>query len=60
MKKPVKLKKLVVVRVVCPEQDVPAFLRKMANFAENNKPIINEENFYEYVGTMGNCEFNYE
>ncbi len=54
------MKKLVSISIQCGEFDVPAFLRKMADFAENNKELIDDVNYYEYVDAMGSCEFDYE
>ena len=54
------MKKLVAVRVQCDEWDVPAFLRKMADFAENHKGLIDEQDYYEYEDEIGVCEFDYE
>lgn len=53
-------KKLVTINIQCDEFDVPAFLRKMADFAEKNKKVIDEQDYYEYNDEMGNCEFDYE
>ena len=54
------MKKLVSVRVQCDEWDVPAFRRRLADFAEKNKKLINEEDYYEYSDETGVCEFDYE
>lgn len=40
--------------------DVPAFLRKLADFAEKNKELIDEQDYYEYKDELGVCEFDYE
>ena len=54
------MKKLVTVNIQCDELDVPAFLRKMADFAEKNKELIDEQDYYEYKDGLGVCEFDYE
>ena len=54
------MKKLVTVSVQCDEWDVPAFLRKVADFAEKNKELIDEQDYYEYEDETGVCEFDYE
>jgi hypothetical protein len=54
------MKKLVSINIQCDEFDVPAFLRKMADFAEKNKKVIDKQDYYEYNDEMGNCEFDYE
>lgn len=54
------MKKLVTVNAMCDEWDVPAFLRKLADFAEKNKELIDEEDYYEYEDELGTAEFDYE
>ena len=54
------MKKLVTVNIQCGELDVPAFLRKLADFAEKNKELIDEQDYYEYKDELGVCEFDYE
>ena len=54
------MKKLVTVNAMCDEWDVPTFLRKLADFAEKNKELIDEEDYYEYEDELGTAEFDYE
>jgi hypothetical protein len=54
------MKKLVTITIQCGEFDVPAFLRKMADFAEKNKSLIDKQDYYEYSDETGVCEFDYE
>ena len=54
------MKKLVTVNVMCGEFDVPEFLRRMADFAEKNKELIDQEDYYEYDDELGVCQFDYE
>ena len=54
------MKKLVALNIQCDELDVPAFLRKLADFAEKNKELIDEQDYYEYKDELGVCEFDYE
>ena len=53
-------KKLVSISVLCDEADMPAFLRQMADFAENNKDLIDEDEYWEVHNEVGYCEFDYE
>ena len=54
-------KKIVSVHITCDEFDVPTFLRKVADWAEKNKELIDEDEYYEYdEDEMGEAIFDYE
>lgn len=54
------MKTLVSVNILCDEFDVPTFLRRMAEWAENNHELIRQEDYYEYDDEMGTATFDYE